>query len=164
MIFVTEFVNLCKTSPFYDESLTLLEFFYNSVFWLSATRCIKVKRIGIKETLRSIWLISGNKIKPSQSICKQSSKLKIKLRLKSSLWQTIATMDITYLAKLIKQICKKIQEATGEKLSTFYHMHSISMAIQKGNAVCVRGCPPKIITRLKGPLLFSCSISRNTLW
>ena len=45
--------------------------------------------------------------------------------------------------KLIKQIGKKIQEATGEKLSTFYLMQSISMAIQKGNAVCVRGCPKK---------------------
>jgi len=43
--------------------------------------------------------------------------------------------------KLIKQIGKKIQEATGEKLSTFYPMQDISMAIQKGNAVCVRGCP-----------------------
>ena len=39
--------------------------------------------------------------------------------------------------KLIKQIGKKIQEATGEKQSTFHLMQSISMAIQKGNAVCV---------------------------
>ena len=38
---------------------------------------------------------------------------------------------------------QKIQEATGEKLSTFYLMQSISVAIQKGNAVCVRGCPKK---------------------
>ena len=36
--------------------------------------------------------------------------------------------------KLIKQIGKKIQEATGEKLSTFYLKQSISMAIQQGNA------------------------------
>ena len=42
--------------------------------------------------------------------------------------------------KLIKQICKKIQEATGEKLSTFYLMQSISMAVQKGKTVCVRSC------------------------
>jgi hypothetical protein len=46
---------------------------------------------------------------------------------------------------------QKIQEATGEKLSTFYLMQSISMAIQKGNAVCVRGCPKKT------------SLSRNAL-
>jgi hypothetical protein len=45
--------------------------------------------------------------------------------------------------KLIKQIGKKIQEATGEKQSTFYLMQSISIAIQKGNAVCVIGVAPK---------------------
>ena len=31
--------------------------------------------MGIKEILRSIWLISANKIKPSESICKQSSQI-----------------------------------------------------------------------------------------
>jgi hypothetical protein len=41
--------------------------------------------------------------------------------------------------KLVKQIGKKIQDATSEKLSTFYLFQSISMAIQKGNAVCVTG-------------------------
>ena len=45
---------------------------------------------------------------------------------------------------------KKIQEATGEKLSTFYLMQRISIAIQKGNAVCVRGCPKKDSPRLEG--------------
>ena len=45
--------------------------------------------------------------------------------------------------KLINQIGKKIQEATGEKQSTFYLKQKISIAIQKGNAVCVRGCPKK---------------------
>ena len=35
--------------------------------------------------------------------------------------------------KLVKQIAKKILEATGEKLSTFYLLQSISMAIQQGN-------------------------------
>ena len=43
--------------------------------------------------------------------------------------------------KLVKKIGKKIQDATGEKLLTFYLFQSISMAIQKGNAVCVMGCP-----------------------
>ena len=43
--------------------------------------------------------------------------------------------------KLVKQIGKKNQDATGEKLSTFYLFQSISMAIQKCNAVCVMGCP-----------------------
>ena len=53
-------------------------------------------------------------------------------------------------SKLITQIGKRIQEATGEKLSTFYLKQRISMAIQKGNAVCVRGCPKKTSTGLKG--------------
>jgi hypothetical protein len=44
---------------------------------------------------------------------------------------------------------KKIQEATGEKLFTFYLMQCISMAIQKGNTVCVRGCPKKTSTGLE---------------
>ena len=42
--------------------------------------------------------------------------------------------------KLVKQIGKKIQDATGEKLSTFYLLQSISMAIQRGNAICVTTC------------------------
>ena len=36
---------------------------------------------------------------------------------------------------------KKIQEVTREKLSTFYLLQSISMAMQRGNVVCVMGCP-----------------------
>jgi hypothetical protein len=44
--------------------------------------------------------------------------------------------------KLVKQISKKIHDATGEKLSTFYLFQSISMAIQKGNAACVLGTSP----------------------
>jgi hypothetical protein len=42
--------------------------------------------------------------------------------------------------KLVKKISKKIQDGTGEKLSTFYLFQSISVAIQKGNATCVMGC------------------------
>ena len=42
--------------------------------------------------------------------------------------------------KLVKQIGKKNQEATGEKLATFYLFQSISMAIQRGNAACVTTC------------------------
>ena len=42
--------------------------------------------------------------------------------------------------KLVKQIGKKIQEATGEKLATFYLFQRISMAIQRGNAACVTTC------------------------
>ena len=52
--------------------------------------------------------------------------------------------------KLITKIGKKIQEATGEKQSTFYLKQRISIAIQKGNTVCVRGCPQKEAEGLEG--------------
>ena len=38
---------------------------------------------------------------------------------------------------------QKIQEVTSEKLSMFYSMQSILMAIQQGNAAYVMGCPKK---------------------
>ena len=60
-------------------SLSWLEIVYNSVFWLSATRYMKANRIGWKEILRRIWLISAKKIKPSESIPKQSSQVKLEL-------------------------------------------------------------------------------------
>ena len=44
--------------------------------------------------------------------------------------------------KIIKEIGKKVQEATGEKRSTFYLFQSISTAIQRGNAACVIGTAP----------------------
>ena len=52
--------------------------------------------------------------------------------------------------KLVKKIVNKIQDATGEKLSTFYLYQSISIAIQKDNAVCVMGCPKDIYSGLEG--------------
>jgi NADH:ubiquinone oxidoreductase subunit F (NADH-binding) len=52
--------------------------------------------------------------------------------------------------KQVKQIGKKIQDATGEKLSTLYLFQSISIAIQKGNAVCMMGCPKDIFSGLEG--------------
>ena len=52
--------------------------------------------------------------------------------------------------KLVKQIGKKIQEDTGEKLSTFYLFQIISMAIQKGNAACVQGCVKDTSPGLEG--------------
>ena len=50
--------------------------------------------------------------------------------------------------KLVKQIGKKNQDATGKKLSTFFLFQSISMAIQQGNAVCVRGLPQKVYLQM----------------
>ena len=55
--------------------------------------------------------------------------------------------------KLVKQMSKKIQDSTGEKLSSFYLFQSISMAIQKGNAQCVTGCVKDGYSGLEG--LFS---------
>ena len=52
--------------------------------------------------------------------------------------------------KLVKQIGKKIQEATGEKLATFYLFQSISMAIQQGNAACVTTCVKEQSSALEG--------------
>ena len=42
---------------------------------LSATRYMKVKRMGITEILRKIWLFSANKIKSSESVTKQPTQL-----------------------------------------------------------------------------------------
>ena len=52
--------------------------------------------------------------------------------------------------KLVKQIGRKIQNATGEKLSTFYLLQSISMAIQQGNAICVTTCVKEQSSGLEG--------------
>ena len=52
--------------------------------------------------------------------------------------------------KLVKKIGKKIQDATGEKLSTFYLLQSISMAIQQGNAICVTTCVKEQSSGLEG--------------
>ena len=42
------------------------------------------------------------------------------------------------------------RDATGEKLSTFYLFQRISMAIQKGNALCVTGCVKDQSSGLEG--------------
>ena len=44
--------------------------------------------------------------------------------------------------KFIKEIGKKMSEATGEKRSTFFLSQSISVAIQRGNAACIIGTAP----------------------
>ena len=46
---------------------------------LSATKFIKVKRMGIKEILRMIWLFSASKIKWSESFSKQPTQLIVEL-------------------------------------------------------------------------------------
>ena len=51
---------------------------------------MKVKRMGIKEILRRIWLFSANKIKSSESFSKQPTQLIVKLN--SSLLRIIVTI------------------------------------------------------------------------
>ena len=50
---------------------------------------MKVRRLGITEVLRRIWLFSANKIKTSESFSKKSTWLKLELN--SSLWQKLDT-------------------------------------------------------------------------
>ena len=50
---------------------------------------MKVKRIGITEILRKIWLFSANKMKNSEPFSKQPTQLIVKLN--SSLWHIIVT-------------------------------------------------------------------------
>ena len=45
--------------------------------------------------------------------------------------------------KLIKTIGRKLMEVTGEKRSSFFLFQSISMAIQRGNAISVLGTVPR---------------------
>ena len=56
---------------------------------LSATRYMKVKRMGITELLRRIWLFSANNIKSSESFIKQSQLI---VKLNSSLRQIIDSL------------------------------------------------------------------------
>ena len=46
---------------------------------LSATRYLKVKKMGIKKILRRIWLFSASKIKISESVSKQPTQVIVKL-------------------------------------------------------------------------------------
>ena len=56
--------------------------------------------------------------------------------------------------RLVKQIGKKIQDATGEKLSTFCLLQRISTAIQRGNAICVTTSVKEQSSGLEGLLNF----------
>ena len=67
----------------------------------SATRYMKVKRMGITEILRRIWLFSANKIKSSESVSKQPSQLIVELN--SSLWQKLGTL-VPKIKKSVKSL------------------------------------------------------------
>ena len=95
-----------------------------------ATRCMKVKRMGITEILRSIWLFSTNKIKNSESGSKQPTQCIIKLNL--SLQHIIDTKYFLYFfswpqtpknlwIKIIERKCPKVRfyRLTWELVRTF---------------------------------------------
>lgn len=66
--------------------------------------------------------------------------------------------------KLVKQIGKKIQEATCEKLATFYLFQSISMAIQRGNASCITTCVKECSSGLEGLFNFQTHEAEELWW
>ena len=59
----------------------------------------------------------------------------------------------------IEHTYNAIQDAIGEKLSSFYPLQSISMAIQRGNAVCVMGCPKDRSSGLEGLFNFQVHVA-----
>ena len=82
-----------------------------------------------------------------------------KWRSKSQRYKSIFEIEFRF----IKQIGKKIQDATGEKLSTFYLFQRISIAIQRGNAQCVQGCVKERSSGLEG--LFNFHVQEaDELW
>ena len=56
---------------------------------------MKVKRVGISEILKMIWLFSANKIKSSEPFSKQPTQLIVELN--SSLRQMIDSMDLSHI-------------------------------------------------------------------
>ena len=68
---------------------------------------MKIKRVGIKEFLRRIWLISADKTKTSESVCKQSSHLKLELNsLLRQIIPTVVLLCILFIfqLKMMKQL------------------------------------------------------------
>ena len=49
------------------------------VLGISATRNMKIKRMGITKILRRIWLFNANKMKISESFIKQPTQLIVEL-------------------------------------------------------------------------------------
>ena len=56
-----------------------------------------------------------------------------------------------------------LNHSTGEKLTTFFLFQSISMAIQKGNAVWVMGCPKNRSSGLEGLFNFQAHEAEEVL-
>ena len=66
---------------------------------LSATRYMKVKRMGITEILRKIWQFSANEIKSSESVNKQPTQLIIAAEIRHN-WLILNIQSVTESALL----------------------------------------------------------------
>ena len=67
---------------------------------------MKVKRMGITEILRTIWLFSSNKMKSSESFRKQPTQIIVELN--SSLQHIIVTKDLKKKQKRWENITNKV--------------------------------------------------------
>jgi hypothetical protein len=88
---------------------------------------MKVKRMGITEVLRRIWLFSENKIKSSESGRKQPTQLIIELN--SSLRHIIVTLG-TFLISLKKLTEKNIHTAT-YRITNLEKLAEETLSLQK---------------------------------
>ena len=82
-----------------------------------ATRCMKVKRMGITEILRRIWLFSANKMKSSESFSEQPTQLIVELDL--SLQHIIVKYEATLSCTQPKKLLSKNFQAI-QKIPSFY--------------------------------------------
>ena len=71
---------------------------------------MKVKRMGIRENLRKIWLFSENKIKSSESFSKQPIQLIVELN--SSLRQITVTQILIQNKKEKVEDCRLLLSCT----------------------------------------------------
>ena len=93
---------------------------------LSATRYIKVKRMGITEILRRIWLFSANQIKSSESF----SKLNLSLRhiiFTQVVIYFIIYSDIIFVSSFdsVQFLFQKIIEKMGKLIKSSGHILAV---------------------------------------
>ena len=79
---------------------------------------MKVKRMGMIEILRRIWLFLANKIKSTESFNKQTTQLIFELN--SSLWHMIVTKEAAYLARC--KHSKKVRLVFREFYLALFHL------------------------------------------
>ena len=103
----------------------------NGLSWLftnrlSATRLMKVKRMGITEILRRIWLFSANKIKSSESF----KPTQLIIELNSPLWHITVTQMVKFKwAKVRLRIFKWSQ------LKAFNEPYLFQLSVPNGHKI-----------------------------